>query len=304
MSARRARWRSPAKVNLCLRVVGRRSDGYHLLDSIFVPIALCDTLTVTLDDVAPGRGSDVSVTCDRPGVPRDATNLAARAAIALLAAHGLGATIGIDIAKVIPPGSGLGGGSANAATILRGLDALLDLRTPAERLVAIATTLGADVPFFLTGAPARVRGIGEDVRPLAGWPPRPLVLALPPVAVSTAWAFRAYAAATPAPSAHGDEPARLAAGAEPTAELLVNDLEGVVLPAHPRIAEVKARLLDAGAPAAVMSGSGAAVVGVAASTADAERIAATLRRASPDVTAHVVTTLTGPLPVDRSSATA
>ena len=289
-TARRLRWRSPAKVNLCLRVVGRRADGHHLLDSVFAPIDLCDEIAVTIDGVAPGAPIAVEVRCDRDDVPHDASNLAARAAVALLAEHGLGATLRIEIAKTIPPGTGLGGGSGNAATVLRGLAETFALDVTEARLAELALALGADVPFFLVGAPARVRGIGEDVEPISGFSELALVVAIPPVAVSTAWAFRAFAALAPEPAAVGEEAAQLAAGAAPSPALLVNDLERVVLPAFPAIAQLKARLLTGGASAAVMSGSGSAVVGVTASIAEAERLAAEVRRARPEVQAYAVRT--------------
>lgn len=300
----RAVWRSPAKVNLCLRITGRRDDGYHLLDSIFVPIDLCDRIVLDIDGLRAGVETSLEVRCDVPGVPQDGRNLAARAARALLAECGYGARVRLRIEKTIPPGAGLGGGSGNAATVLRGLSALLGLAVPAARLRDIALHLGADVPFFLCGGTARVRGIGEDVQPIGGWPGLRLVVAVPPVEIATAWAFRVFAErADGGRWAVGDEPARLAAGAKPAADLLVNDLERVVLPAFPVVAEVKARLLEAGASAVVMSGSGAAVVGVAPSAAAAERIAAMLRRALPEVRAHAVGVFREP-PVDPGRAPA
>src|SRR5262249_2681667 len=140
-SARRRSWRSPAKVNLCLRVVGRRADGYHLLDSVFAPIDLCDELTVTLDEVGPGRPARIEVRCDRADVPTDASNLAARAVAALLAEGRIGARVRIEIAKVIPPGTGLGGGSGNAGTMLRELAGALAPGISRRRLAEIALQL-------------------------------------------------------------------------------------------------------------------------------------------------------------------
>jgi 4-diphosphocytidyl-2-C-methyl-D-erythritol kinase len=281
-----ARWRSPAKVNLCLRVVGRRPDGYHLLDSIFVPVDLCDHLTLAIDDAGPGRAAAIDVRCDHPGVPNGDDNLAARAVRALLVDRGWGARVRCEIAKTIPPGTGLGGGSANAATVLLAMNALLGLAVPPARLREIAIGLGADVPFFLAGGPARVRGIGEDVEPIAGWPDLRLVIAIPPVAVETRWAFRTFA--EHGRGCAGTEAARLAAGAAPDQGLLVNDLEQVVLPAFPAIAALKERMLRTGAAAAVMSGSGSAVVGLASSAGAAEDIAAALRRDAAGVRAYAV----------------
>ena len=287
---RRLRWRSPAKANLCLRIVGRRDDGYHLLDSVFVPIDLCDDIAVTIADVAVGAPVTITARCDRADVPSDGENLVARAAAVVLAERGLGGTLHFDIAKRIPPGAGLGGGSGNAATVLRGLTDALAFGIAEARLAELALGLGADVPFFLHGRPARVGGIGERIEPIGPGGPLgdlALVVAIPPVAVATAWAFRAYAASGMAPAA-GHEAERLAAGAAPAQDLLVNDLERVVLPAFPAVAELKAALLRAGATAAVMSGSGSAIVGVAPSRAAAERIAADVRTALPRVQAHAV----------------
>jgi 4-diphosphocytidyl-2-C-methyl-D-erythritol kinase len=278
-----ATWQSPAKVNLCLRIVGKRSDGYHLLDSIFAAIDLCDRVSIVVADVARDRATRITIRCPDAGVPLDATNLAARAALTLLNDAGVGADVDVDLVKRIPAGAGLGGGSSNAATVLAGLNHGLRLGIAAQRLRELAVQLGADVPFFLTGGCARVRAIGEDVEPIAGWPGLPLLVALPPLAVSTAWAFRNFAA----PFARdADEPSRMAAGLTPSADLLVNDLETTVLPAHPLIAQVKEAFLDAGASAAVMSGSGAAVVAVVPPSRGPDAIAAAVLARHPDVVVH------------------
>jgi 4-diphosphocytidyl-2-C-methyl-D-erythritol kinase len=274
-----------AKVNLCLRVTGRRTDGYHLLDSIFAAIDFSDRLVISATAPRPRTAARVRVSCDYPGVPNDASNLAARAAYALLAECGVDADVDIVIDKRIPPGAGLGGGSSNAAAVLRGLSALLALPVTDRRLAELALALGADVPFFLTGGCARVRGIGEQIEPIRGWPGQRLIVALPPVAVSTAWAFRAYAAGF---EPHPEEPARLADAVQLDATLMRNDLEAVVLAAHPEVARTKRGLLEAGALAAVMSGSGAAVVAVAPPAIDPLVVLAAFREALPDVPAQCV----------------
>jgi 4-diphosphocytidyl-2-C-methyl-D-erythritol kinase len=274
---------APAKVNLCLRIVGRRADGYHLLDSIFAALTLSDRVTLRVANAAPARATSVHVRCDVPGVPNDATNLAARAAEAVLTECGLGADVTIEIDKTIPPGSGLGGGSSNAAAVLRMLPALIGRTIAPPRLAALALGLGADVPFFLTGGCARVRGIGEHVESVPGWPGQGIVVALPPIAVSTAWAFRSYTARF---ADDPEEPARLAAGAPLAGALLRNDLETVVLQAHPAIAELKSAMLHAGAVGAVMSGSGSAVLGVVPADIAPEALADTLRTRHPAVRFH------------------
>ncbi len=296
----RATWYSPAKVNLCLRIVGRRADGYHLLDSVFAAIDLCDRVHLEVDDVGPSVATEISVACDHPGVPEDATNLAARAAARLLEHCGLGGRVAIRIEKRIPPGAGLGGGSSNAATVLCYLNETLQLAVPERRLHDLGLQLGADVPFFLTGGCARVRGIGEQVESIPGWPGLSLVVALPPVVVSTAWAFREFAGL---PVAIGDEAARLAGGATPDVSTAVNDLEPTVFGAFPLLRETKESLLAAGAGAAVMSGSGAAVVGLVSSPQDARSVAAAFAARHPDTPAHCVRVLpAAPPSVDPASA--
>ncbi len=274
---------SPAKINLCLRIVGRRADGYHLLDSIFATIDLVDRIRISVRDVGPSGATHVDVHCAYPGVPNDVTNLAARAALTLLDECGLRAYVAIAIEKRVPPGAGLGGGSSNAATVLRGLNAMLRLDVPEGRLHQLALGLGADVPFFLTGGCARVRGIGESIQPIYGWPGLPVIVALPPLAVSTAWAFRAYSATF---ARDPDEPVQMAAGVAPSPTLMVNDLETAVLPAHPKIAQVKQALVDAGASASVMSGSGAAVVALVPPSTSPEVVATAFHSRHPDVRVH------------------
>ncbi len=284
----RGRWRSPAKVNICLRVVGRRADGYHLLDSIFLPIDLCDDVHITVADIRARAPTSIDVRTNDPSVPTDETNLAVRAVRALFDECGIGAVVSVDLHKRIPTGAGLGGGSGNAATVLHGLNGLLALGLSTTDLQGLALRLGADVPFFLAGSPARVRGVGERIEALEHWPAIWLVVVVPPIQVPTPWAFDRYREAVPVCDAHGpSEAARLATGAVPDAALLVNDLERVVLPAFPEIAAVKTRLRDAGATATVMSGSGAAVVGLAPTAAVADDIAATLGREWPQSLVHV-----------------
>jgi 4-diphosphocytidyl-2-C-methyl-D-erythritol kinase len=188
---------APAKVNLFLHVTGRRADGYHLIESLFALIDLADTVTLALrDDGAIVRGRDV------PGVPESA-DLALRAAHALRDASGtpLGATV--DVVKRIPLGGGLGGGSSDAASVLLGLARLWQLRMSVAELAAIGLALGADVPFFVHGENAIVRGIGEKVRPVS-LPRQWLALAMPPVAVPTGEIFAARELTRTTPSAKID----------------------------------------------------------------------------------------------------
>ncbi|MDH3592093.1 MAG: 4-(cytidine 5'-diphospho)-2-C-methyl-D-erythritol kinase [Planctomycetota bacterium] len=163
---------APAKLNLFLEVLGRRADGYHEIDSVFTEIDLADTVRLEKCD-------RIELTAEGLSVPCDATNLAWRAAAAL----GVGAKI--HLIKRIPPGAGLGGGSSDAAAVLRGLVTLYGLDWPADRLAEAAVTLGADVPYFLVGGTARCRGIGELVESIQAPRRRTFVLLCPSVSIST-----------------------------------------------------------------------------------------------------------------------
>ncbi len=161
---------APAKVNLHLRIVGRRPDGYHLLDSLMVPVTLCDELAIEASRSQP----EIAVTCDDPTLPGDKTNLAYKAAALLCRETGTQAKISIALRKRISAGAGLGGGSSDAAAVLKGLNVLLSLRLSEEQLCSLGAHLGADVPFFISCCPAKVEGIGEILTavppcPLAGW---------------------------------------------------------------------------------------------------------------------------------------
>jgi 4-diphosphocytidyl-2-C-methyl-D-erythritol kinase len=151
---------APAKLNLWLHVVGRRDDGYHLIDSLMVPIDWCDTLHFERRDDGRLARHDL-------GTPLPADDLCLRAARALQRAAGIGLGADISIEKRVPWGAGLGGGSSDAASTLLALNRLWGLDWPLERLLPIGLALGADVPFFLGGTPARVTGIGEGIRPVA-----------------------------------------------------------------------------------------------------------------------------------------
>jgi len=175
-------YRAPAKLNLFLEVLGQRPDGYHELDSVFAEIDLADSLAIE-----PARA--VSLSIDGPeaeGVPADATNLAWRAADAL----GVGARIHIE--KRIPAGGGLGGGSSDAATVLRALNDLCGLGHDLASLSEIGKKLGADVPFFLRGGVAHCQGIGEIVETLPSPGPRPFLLMLPKLTSSTPAVYAAH----------------------------------------------------------------------------------------------------------------
>ena len=273
---------APAKVNLDLRVVGRRDDGYHLIDSLMVPISLCDSLELT---VRSSRDGHAHVRCRVIGPEKVAGgdgNLAARAARSVLAELGEPVEAAIRLRKVIPIGAGLGGGSSDAAAVLVALPRLLGRRIAAKRLADLAVALGADVPFFLACRPARVTGIGEKLAPLTCPAALNLVVVVPKRRIETAWA---YANALPPIAVLATRPRRtlvaprgLRTSAKSLSCSVSNDFEPGVAAAVPDVARLKQRLEALGAMATVMSGSGSAVVGVFASRRAAERAARGFRR--------------------------
>jgi 4-diphosphocytidyl-2C-methyl-D-erythritol kinase len=189
--------RAPAKLNLGLRLLGLRDDGYHFLESIFAPIELWDELEIELVDGAHQIELDVGQVPDAALPPALACvsagpdNLAFRAAEVFCAATGLEARVRIRLRKAVPAAAGLGGGSSDAATVLTGLAALAGKPSDPAELDRIAEGLGADVPFFLDPQPALVSGIGEIITPVDGLPSCHLVLANPGISLATAEVYRA-----------------------------------------------------------------------------------------------------------------
>lgn len=259
------RVRAFAKINLALRVLGTRADGYHELRTIFQSIALHDTLTIR-----PARGP-FRLICDDPQCPPDDTNLIWRAAERLWRAagrRGAPRDIAVDVAKRIPLKGGLGGGSSDAAATLRALRRLWGIDERDVR--AAATELGADVPYFFEGGTVLGLERGDLLFPLIDWPAAWVVLALHEFGVSTQEAFSWFDEA-----ARGDirSPERLALRG---AEELANDLEGPVSRRHPEVAWAVNALKKAGASHAAMTGSGSAVFGLFARRTDAARAAGAL----------------------------
>ena len=223
-----------------------------------VPISLHDEIDLEAWDVGRGARTEkntITVTCDDPTLPADETNLAYKAAALLGKETGVNARIAIALRKRIPAGAGLGGGSSDAAArYSKGLNVLLSLGFNEDRLRTLASQLGADVPFFIPCRPARVQGVGEILTPLPPLPVKWFVVIVPPFGVSTRWAYRRFDELLSQTDAVGLS--ALTNGAWPETELFVNDLERAVIPAHPLIGNSKHRLLQSGAEAALMSGSG------------------------------------------------
>lgn len=279
---------APAKINLFLRVTGRRADGYHELDSVFVPVSLGDQVGLAL---RPSPVTAVLLRCDWPGLGPAEDNLAVRAARAFMTEFAITGEVMIDLRKTIPAGAGLGGGSSDAGAVLR-LMAQLHGVSEQGKLAAIAVGLGADVPFFLAPAPARVRGIGERIEPITAFAPLALVIAVPPITVPTAAIFKRLTPADWSGPALDDDVAALAAG-RVNPGLLVNDLAGVAIRQWPVIAQLKAALEACGATVAAMSGSGGAVFGVFATPGGATVAADEVRRRYPTAQVFTATSLSG-----------
>ncbi len=266
---------APAKVNLYLHVTGRRSDGYHELDSLIAFAGIGDTVT--------GASSDrLTLTVDGPfteALPTGSDNLVLRAALALAEAAGIEAAAAITLTKRLPVASGIGGGSADAAAALRALAALWSLDMDQQTLGDLALALGADVPVCLAGESAVVAGIGERLAPAPSLPPAWLVLANPGEAVSTPAVFAARAGPFSAPAPVD----RALADAGELAALLKerrNDLTAAARSLAPVIGEVLAALeAEPGARLARMSGSGATCFALFAEETEAKAAAARLRAA-------------------------
>ena len=268
---------APAKINVFLRIIGRRLDGYHLLDSRMIPVSLYDEIHIEVDNEKSNQGTGESqfvLTCNEPAIPTNETNLVHRAAALLLREIGIQATVNIHLHKNIPPGAGLGGGSSDAASTLKSLNILLELGFSEEQLCQFGARLGADIPFFIPCRPARVEGIGEILTPLPLLPHRWLVLVVPSFSVSTPWAYKQFDKLPPLENQ--TPPANYASGQWPTPGLLVNDLERAVFPSYPQIAEIKSAMSHLTAEGALMSGSGSSVFGIFRDRMKAEKAAAIL----------------------------
>jgi 4-diphosphocytidyl-2-C-methyl-D-erythritol kinase len=249
-----------AKINWVLRVLGRRQDGFHELHTIFQTITLHDNLKFS------ARSDDkLQLTCDSPDIPVDESNLILRAAIALRTRYGIQKGASIHLEKVIPVEGGLGGGSSNAAITLLGLSHLWKIKTNRQELMLTGASLGADVPFFLTGGTALGTGPGTDVRSINDAWARHLLIVKPQSKVSTAEAYKALDA--PALTKPDSDTILSISCADVQftdfhPDALHNDLEPVVFHLKPEIERAKNSLLRAGARLALLAGSGSSVFGV------------------------------------------
>ena len=270
---------APAKVNLFLHIIGRRPDSYHLLESLFVLIDWCDTITLTRR-----ADPDIVRVGDVAGVPAD-EDLAVRAANALRDATASRHGVTIEIVKRIPQGAGLGGGSSDAASVLLALNRLWSVRLPRSELASIGASLGADVPFFVGGESALARGIGDVLTPVsipAYW----LALAVPSIRVATSSVFAALqltpmpsVSLTPMPSS-----AKMNVFSEGYGR---NDLEATASALFAGIGKARTALSQA-SPNARMTGSGGCVFAAFSNASEAQQA---LRYLPQEIEGRVVRTL-------------
>ncbi|MBI2828500.1 MAG: 4-(cytidine 5'-diphospho)-2-C-methyl-D-erythritol kinase [Acidobacteria bacterium] len=252
--------RAHAKINLDLRVLGTRADGFHELRTVFQTISLHDTIACV------PREGPFAIECAAAGVPLDRSNLIWRAADALwraLRRSGPARDVVVRLDKRVPLQAGLGGGSADAAATLVALARAWRVPVRPAQLTDLGGTLGADVPFFLAGGTALGLGRGDEIYPLTDLPRHWVVLLLPGFGVSSREAYDWYDAERDlARGSFGREPQHVPGPWPSRAAQMINDLEAAIARHHPEIDQMKAALRRAGALAAAMSGSGSAVFGL------------------------------------------
>ncbi len=260
---------APAKVNLWLRVLGKRPDGFHELDTRMVRISLADTIETS----STPAGTGLQFTCDDPSLPTDESNLVVKAVRGLEAEVGRRFDLAIHLVKRIPHGAGLGGGSSDAASVLLGINGALSLGLSRERLARIAASLGSDIPFFLYEGACDCRGRGEIVElvPPKAFPWRPrLLLVKPAFSVPTPWAYQQWLNSREIPGVD------YAAQPMPWGDL-ENSLERPVFAKHLVLADLKQFLAaQQGVEGSLLSGSGSVVFAVLGAEANAEAIQAEL----------------------------
>ncbi len=239
---------SPAKVNLHLKILGKRPDGFHELETLMVPVTLADEISIERDD-----NEGITLTCDNPQVPTGSENLILRAAELFFQETGTSMGLRIRMDKRIPMGAGLGGGSSNAASIIKALNGLTNSDLTIPQLEAMAAKIGSDVAWFIRGQPAICRGRGELIGPREDVPRWPLLLLKPPFGVPTPWAYQAWAKRQ---------------NQQPTTQTLddialCNDLEPPVFQKYVLLPTIKKWLLEQnGVRVATMSGSGSTMFAV------------------------------------------
>jgi 4-diphosphocytidyl-2-C-methyl-D-erythritol kinase len=243
---------APAKINLSLKIIGQRNDGFHELDTLIAPISLYDEIRI--DKALQGKG--IEFRCDDPSVPQGDDNLAVRAAKAFFETTKIDPAVSIELKKKIPHGAGLGGGSSDAASVLLALNELFEAKLSREMLAEMAEPIGSDVPFFLSQSAAFCKGHGETVSPVKLNRQLSILLLKPAFAVSTAWAYSRWQNSRQIPGIRYE-------AQEFAGQTFVNDLERPVVEKFVFLAQLKMWLLSQSeVGAALMSGSGSTMFAV------------------------------------------
>jgi 4-diphosphocytidyl-2-C-methyl-D-erythritol kinase len=253
---------APAKINLFLKVLRRRPDGFHEIETFISPISFCDQ--VKIDKSKPGGG--ISFRCDDPSVPRGGENLAVRAANAFFAATQMKPAVSIVLKKKIPHGAGLGGGSSDAAAVLLALNQLFATKLSREKLAKLGSTIGSDVPFFIFESAAVCTGRGEIVTPRKLTEQLSILLVKPDFGVSTPWAYKRWQNSRELPGiSYVQQDFR--------GQKFHNELERPVFEKFVFLARIKMWLLEQKeVAAALMSGSGSTVFAVLRQNADVDLV--------------------------------
>lgn len=280
-----------AKINLTLDILGTREDGYHEVTMIMQEISLHDTLS--MGKINQGISLTIVIEGQQGTLPADESNLCWKAAALVQKEYNLQEGVEIHLTKRIPMAAGLAGGSADAAAVLKGMNHLFRLGMTEARLCELGARLGSDIPFCIMGGTMLATGRGEILTRLPSFPRLSVVLAKPPVGVSTAWAYKTYDAGYDGP--HPDNEAMLEAihggDAHKAADLLCNVLEGVTETEHPVIADYKRLMMEHGAMASMMSGSGPTVFGLVREKQQAWHLADTLKKYDGEAGVFVAETL-------------
>jgi 4-diphosphocytidyl-2-C-methyl-D-erythritol kinase len=270
---------APAKINLSLRILSRCNDGFHEIETLIVPISLCDQVEIKKTDCDEG----IEFTCDDSSVPAGDDNLIVRAAKSFFAATKLKPAVWIELRKRIPHGAGLGGGSSDAASTLLVLNKLFETNLPREALAKIAETIGSDVPFFIFESAAMCKGRGELVTPVRLKDKLSVLLLKPQFGVATAWAYTHWRDSLEIPGVSY-------ATQQFAGQTLLNDLERPVFEKFIFVAQLKMWLLEQPeVGAALMSGSGSTIFAALHANADAGLLA---KRAKAEIDSELWTAAT------------
>ncbi|MFQ6611617.1 MAG: 4-(cytidine 5'-diphospho)-2-C-methyl-D-erythritol kinase [Fidelibacterota bacterium] len=271
--------RSFSKINIGLRVLNTRTDGYHNIETVYQELDFSDKI------VFKKAADGCHITSNVNWIPVDETNTCHRA-YEVLKSHfpELGGVV-IRLNKEVPVGAGLGGGSANAAVTLKTLSKIFQLDCSADELVQIGLLIGADVPFFINGGTQVGEGIGDRLTPLNNFVNGVYLLVIPSFSISTAWAYQAVKNILET-SGQMSNFARFFSGEISALKIFKNDFEKIVIPAYPEIGTIKQKLLDSGAGFASLSGSGSTVFGIFDDEATAREAESTFKPHYKTVLAH------------------